>query len=202
MKNILSPTIYRGRFAPSPTGPLHFGSLITAICSYLEAKTRGGEWLVRIENLDKSREVPGASYEILKSLEIFGMEWDNEVIYQDQRKHIYKNALANLEEKGLTYQCTCTRREISNSGFAGINGIVYAGTCRNKTWNGNTPYSIRIKTNNSTIKFNDVLYGTVNQRIESEAGDFIILRSDKVYAYHLAAVVDDAARVVCGRTTV
>ena len=194
IKNTLIPQTYRGRFAPSPTGALHFGSLVTAMAGYLEAKSKNGEWLVRIENLDKPREVPKASYEILKSLEIFGMEWDHEVIYQDQREHIYENVLINLKKRGLTYPCTCTRKKIFNSSITGINGKIYAGTCRNKTWNIRNSDAVRIKTNNSAIEFNDALYGEVNQKLENEIGDFILRRSDKIYGYHLAVVIDDAAQ--------
>ncbi len=164
------------------------------MASYLEAKSKNGEWLVRIENLDKPREVPTASYEILKSLEIFGMEWDDKVIYQDKRGLIYENVLANLKKRGLTYPCTCTRKEIFNSSITGVNGKIYSGTCRNRTWNEVNSGAIRIKTNNSAIKFNDTLYGVVNQKIENEIGDFILRRSDKIYGYHLAVVIDDAAQ--------
>ena len=194
IKNTPSVLGFRGRFAPSPTGELHFGSLIAAVGSYLDAKSNGGEWLVRIEDLDKPREVPAASYKILKSLEVLGMEWDHEVIYQNQRKDIYENALTVLNKRGLIYPCTCTRKEISNSSIAGISGQIYAGTCRNNLQKDDYLGAIRIKTNNNIIEFEDTLHGLINQSLQNEIGDFILRRSDKIYAYQLAVVVDDSAQ--------
>jgi len=192
--NPLSVPEYRGRFAPSPTGALHFGSLITAVCSYLEVKSHNGKWLVRIENLDKQREIPAASHEILRSLEILGMEWDHEVIYQDHRKDTYANILTILNKHGLTYPCTCTRKEIADSSITGISGLIYSGTCRNNVENKDRPGAVRIKTDNSIIEFEDTLQGLISQRLESETGDFILRRSDGIYAYQLAVVADDAAQ--------
>lgn len=192
INNPLSVPDYRGRFAPSPTGALHFGSLIAAVGSYLEAKSHNGEWLVRIENLDKPREIPAASNEILRTLEILGMEWDHEVIYQDQRKDIYENILTTLNKRGLTYSCACTRKEIADSSISGISGQIYAGTCRNNVQNKDCPGAVRIKTNNNIIEFEDSLHGLICQRLESETGDFILRRSDGIYAYQLAVVADDA----------
>jgi len=194
INNPLSVPEYRGRFAPSPTGALHFGSLIAAVGSYLEAKSHNGEWLVRIENLDKPREIPTASYEILRALEILGMEWDHEVIYQDQRKDTYENILTILSKRGLTYSCTCTRKEIADSDITGISGQIYAGTCRNNMKNKDHPGSVRINTDNNIIEFEDSLHGLISQRLESETGDFILRRSDGIYAYQLAVVADDATQ--------
>jgi len=192
--NPLSVPEYRGRFAPSPTGALHFGSLIAAVGSYLEAKSHNGEWLVRIENLDKPREIPTASHEIFRALEILGMEWDHEVIYQDQRKDTYENILTILNKRGLTYSCTCTRKEIADSSITGISGQIYAGTCRNNVQNKDRPGAVRIKTDNNIIEFEDSLHGLISQRLESETGDFILRRSDGIYAYQLSVVADDAAQ--------
>ncbi len=192
--NPLSVPDYRGRFAPSPTGALHFGSLIAAVGSYLEAKSHNGEWLVRIENLDKPREIPAASHEIFRALEILGMEWDHEVIYQDQRKDTYENILTILNKRGLTYSCACTRKEIADSSITGISGQIYAGTCRNNVQNKDRPGAVRIKTDNNIIEFEDSLYGLISQRLESETGDFILRRSDGIYAYQLAVVADDATQ--------
>lgn len=192
INNPLSVPDYRGRFAPSPTGALHFGSLITAVGSYLEAKSHNGEWLVRIENLDKPREIPAASHEILRALEILGMEWDHEVIYQDQRKDTYENVLTILNKRGLTYSCTCTRKEIADSSITGTSGQIYAGTCRNNVHNKDRPSAVRIKTDNNIIEFEDSLNGLISQKLESKTGDFILRRSDGVYAYQLAVVADDA----------
>ena len=194
IKNTLPVQDYRGRFAPSPTGALHFGSLIAAVGSYLEAKSHNGEWLVRIENLDKPREVPAASHKILRVLEIFGMEWDHEVIYQDQRKDVYENVLTMLSKRGLTYPCNCTRKEIADSSITGVSGQIYAGTCRDNVRNKNSPGAVRIKTDNNIIEFEDTLHGLISQRPKNETGDFILRRSDGIYAYQLAVVADDAAQ--------
>jgi glutamyl-Q tRNA(Asp) synthetase len=194
INNPLSVPDYRGRFAPSPTGALHFGSLIAAVGSYLEAKSHNGEWLVRIENLDKPREIPAASYEILRALEILGMEWDHKVIYQDQRKDTYENILTILNKRGLTYSCTCTRKEIADSSITGISGQIYGGTCRNNVRNEGRTGAVRIKTDNNIIEFEDSLHGLISQRLESETGDFILRRSDEIYAYQLAVVADDATQ--------
>ena len=120
----------RGRFAPSPTGPLHFGSLVAAIASWLDARHAGGEWLVRIEDVDEARTVPGAADEILRTLEAFALHWDGEVAWQSRRKPLYEAALEKLRAAGLAYRCRCTRKEIADSGLRGIEGAVYPGTCR------------------------------------------------------------------------
>src|SRR5688500_5458844 len=121
---------YRGRFAPSPTGPLHFGSLIAAVGSYLEARSRGGEWLVRIEDVDTPRVVPGAADAILRALERCGLHWDSAIVYQSTRADAYHAALHELKQRGLVYPCACSRREIADSAASGIEGHVYPGTCR------------------------------------------------------------------------
>ena len=183
---------YRGRFAPSPTGPLHFGSLVAAIGSYLEAKSRKGEWLIRIEDLDPPRAVPGAAKEILHALEALEMEWDGEIIYQSQRSAAYQAALARLGEQGTIYPCTCSRKEIADSSITGIDGPIYPGTCRNNSPNGNKIGSLRVRTNDNLLEFEDALQGKIRQRLESDIGDFVLRRADGVYAYQLAVVVDDA----------
>lgn len=190
--NLHSKPNYRGRFAPSPTGPLHFGSLVTAVGSYLEAKSHDGEWLVRIENLDATREVPSASNVILKTLESLGMEWDHDIIYQNHRNSIYQAALSLLEKHGLVYPCTCTRKEISDSSITGVSGPIYPGTCRKNQLNKKHSAALRIRTNKCLIKFEDTLQGQVSQRLESDIGDFVLRRADGTYAYQLAVVVDDA----------
>jgi glutamyl-Q tRNA(Asp) synthetase len=182
---------YKGRFAPSPTGPLHFGSLVTAVGSYLEARSRGGKWLLRIENLDASREVPGASEAILRTIELLGMKWDGEPMYQNQRNAAYEAAIFALESHRLVYPCFCSRREIADSGIRGIEGPVYPGTCRagpNKKRTG----ARRVRTDDTPIEFTDALHGRIRQRLESDIGDFILCRADGVFAYQLAVVVDDA----------
>jgi len=187
----LSP-VYRGRFAPSPTGALHFGSLVTAVASYLEAKSRGGEWLVRIENLDTTREVPGASEGILNTLHLLGMEWDGSVVYQNRRQDNYQAALRALEKQNLIYPCSCSRKEIADSSVLGIEGPVYPGTCRDRKHETEFFGAWRLCTNNNLIEFEDAVQGIRQQRLQRDIGDFVIRRADGVFAYQLAVVVDDA----------
>jgi glutamyl-Q tRNA(Asp) synthetase len=183
---------YRGRFAPSPTGPLHFGSLVAAVGSYLEAKSRGGEWLVRMEDLDPPREQPGAAERILRTLEACGMGWDGKPMYQSQRREAYRAALAHLEAQGLVYVCGCSRREIADSGLSPDGALVYPGTCRNGVAPGKTPHATRVRVDPETIEFEDALQGKISQNLAGEVGDFVLLRADGLYAYQLAVVVDDA----------
>jgi glutamyl-Q tRNA(Asp) synthetase len=184
--------VYRGRFAPSPTGPLHLGSLVAAVGSYLDAKFNHGEWLVRIDDLDPPRVVPGASKEILSTLDSLGMEWDGEVVYQSQRNEIYQEALVSLNKLGLIYPCTCTRKKIVDSSMMGMSGPIYPGTCRNNRATHARPCAWRVKTKRDPIVFQDILSGSICQRLRDEVGDFILQRADNVYAYQLAVVVDDA----------
>jgi glutamyl-Q tRNA(Asp) synthetase len=183
---------YRGRFAPSPTGPLHFGSLVAAVGSFLEARTRGGEWLVRMEDLDPPRVVPGAVEDILATLGACGMAWDGPVVYQSSRSDAYGAALQRLREKGLVYPCACSRREIADSAVAGIEGPVYPGTCRAGLPQGRTARAWRVDTRGAVIAFDDALQGHVAHDLEKDFGDFVLYRADAVYAYQLAVVVDDA----------
>jgi len=183
---------YRGRFAPSPTGPLHFGSLVAAVASYLDAKSNHGDWLVRIEDLDKQRQVPGAADQILYTLEQLGMKWDGEVIFQSQRLDFYQAALDMLMKKNLIYPCICSRKEIADSSIVGLNGSIYPGTCRKKTINTSSNHALRIRTDNNLIAFCDKLKGAYTQRLQRDIGDFVVRRADGMYAYQLAVVVDDA----------
>lgn len=183
---------YRGRFAPSPTGPLHFGSLVAAVGSFLEARTRGGAWLVRMEDLDPPRTVPGAASDILRTLQACGMEWDGEVVHQSARSDAYHNALHRLRTKGLVYPCACSRREIADSAVAGVEGPVYPGTCRAGMHPGKTARALRVNTRGARIEFHDTLQGRVAHDVERDFGDFVLLRADDVYAYQLAVAVDDA----------
>lgn len=183
---------YRGRFAPSPTGPLHFGSLVAAVGSYLEAKTRGGDWLVRIEDLDPPRAVPGAADDILRALEACGMRWDGPVVHQSTRNDAYHAALHELRQRDLVYPCACSRREIADSGIAGVEGYVYAGTCRPGLPPGKAARALRIDTRGAVIEFDDVLQGRITQNLETEIGDFVLYRHDRVFAYQLAVIIDDA----------
>ncbi len=186
------PPTYRGRFAPSPTGPLHFGSLVAAVASYLEARSRNGEWLVRIENLDPSREAAGSSKKILSTLEALEMEWDGEVIYQNRRNKAYRDVLGLLEKRDLIYPCICSRKEIADSSITGIEGPIYPGTCRDSPLYEANRSAWRIRTDNNLIEFRDALRGQVRQRLQDDVGDFVLRRADGIFAYQLAVVVDDA----------
>lgn len=185
---------YRGRFAPSPTGPLHFGSLVAAVGSYLDAKFHHGNWLVRIEDVDSLREVPGAASKILHVLERLGMEWDDAVIYQSQRSEAYHEALNALSKQGLIYPCICSRKEIADSSIIGLSGPIYPGTCLKNPTSIKKAHALRIQTNDDSIQFEDILSGIYSQRLRSDVGDFVLRRGDGIYAYQLAVVVDDAAQ--------
>lgn len=189
-------TRYRGRFAPSPTGPLHLGSLVAAMGSYLDAKSNHGEWLVRIDDLDPPRVVSGATKEILSTIDCLGMEWDGEVVLQSKRNAIYQEALASLGKLGQIYPCACTRKEIADSSMMGKSGPIYPGTCRNNSSACRKTSAWRIKTKDGPIVFQDVLNGSVSQRLSREVGDFVLQRADGVYAYQLAVVVDDAEQKI------
>ncbi len=184
--------MYRGRFAPSPTGPLHFGSLVAAVASYLDAKSNDGIWLLRIEDLDTSRNVHGAKDAILGSLEAFGFAWDEEIIFQSQRSAIYTEALANLGRLDLVYPCGCSRKEIADSATLGIDGVVYPGTCRHGLADNKTARSWRIKTSGQYIMFEDTVQGEIRQNLAQDIGDFVLKRADGLFAYQLAVVIDDA----------
>jgi glutamyl-Q tRNA(Asp) synthetase len=188
--------LYRGRFAPSPTGPLHFGSLIAAVGSYLDARAHGGQWLLRIEDLDTPRNMPGAADTILRTLEIFGFAWDGEVTYQSARKNLYAEALEMLREQKRIYPCACSRKEIADSSLSiiGIEGPVYPGTCRNGLPEGREARAWRLKIDNKLLLFNDLCFGEIQQQIDQEVGDFVLLRADGIAAYQLSVVVDDAAQ--------
>ena len=186
--------IYRGRFAPSPTGPLHFGSLVAAIGSYLDAKAHGGVWLVRMDDLDLSRTVPGAADLILRSLESLGMAWDETVVYQSKRSAAYEAALKVLKKRKLIYPCACSRREIADSAVGGLDGPIYSGTCRKGLLAGRAARADRVITDNTRIELKDVIQGKIVHSLERQVGDFVVKRADGYYAYQLAAVVDDAAQ--------
>ncbi|HEY9278316.1 MAG TPA: tRNA glutamyl-Q(34) synthetase GluQRS [Methylotenera sp.] len=187
--------MYIGRFAPSPTGPLHFGSLIAAVASYCDARKNHGKWLVRIEDLDRPRTVKGAAYSILQQLESFGFAWDGPVLYQRQRDSFYNEALETLRTKRLIYPCSCTRKEIADSSTnIGIEGVIYPGTCLQQPIKPHAPIAWRIKTNASKISFEDAIQGKISQTLNTDIGDFILKRADGLFAYQLAVVVDDAAQ--------
>ncbi|HSH55132.1 MAG TPA: tRNA glutamyl-Q(34) synthetase GluQRS [Methylotenera sp.] len=186
--------MYVGRFAPSPTGPLHFGSLIAAVASYLEAKSQQGKWLVRMEDLDKPREMQGAADDILRTLLAFGFEWDDDVVYQSQRTALYQDAFEKLQSEGLIYPCSCSRKEIADSATNGIEGLVYPGTCRAGMTQSRTQYAWRIRVTDEILSFDDAIQGSQSQQLKRDIGDFVLKRADGLFAYQLAVVVDDASQ--------
>jgi len=191
----VNPKMYIGRFAPSPTGPLHFGSLVAAVASFCEAKVHNGQWLVRMEDLDKPREIKGAADIILHQLEAFEFEWDDKVIYQSQRDDLYAEVLDQLNSLQLIYPCTCTRKEIADSSHQlGIDGLIYPGTCLTHPLKPDAPRAWRIKTDNRVIDFNDAVQGYIQQNLALDVGDFVLKRADGLFAYQLAVVADDAAQ--------
>ncbi|GAB5604547.1 tRNA glutamyl-Q(34) synthetase GluQRS [Sideroxyarcus sp. TK5] len=191
---------YRGRFAPSPTGPLHFGSLVAAVGSFLEAKKHNGVWLVRIEDLDTPRCMPGVADDILRTLDAFGMHSDEPVIYQSMRTAAYEEALQQLTASGAAYPCCCTRKEVADSALHGIEGFVYPGTCRDGMAHPRATPAWRVRTglpvSPSPIEFEDALQGRVAQDLARDIGDFVVKRADGLFAYQLAVVADDAAQSI------
>lgn len=185
-----------GRFAPSPTGPLHFGSLVAAVGSFCLARRAGGSWLVRIEDLDTPRVVAGAADDILRTLEVLGLAWDGEVLWQSRRAAAYEAALARLQAKGLVFACGCSRQEIlASAPHPGDEGPVYPGTCRSGLAAGRRPRALRVRVPDEVVCLTDGLYGPVRQCLSDAVGDFVLRRADGLFAYQLAVVVDDAA---CG----
>jgi glutamyl-Q tRNA(Asp) synthetase len=190
---------YIGRFAPSPTGPLHIGSLVAAMASYLDAKVHHGQWLVRIEDVDGDRNVAGADDHILASLQRCGMQWDGDVTWQSRRTGLYEQALQQLGE--LVYPCGCSRKEIADSQL-GLRGrqaqaLIYPGTCRDGLAPGKSARALRLKVPRSphcVPSFEDRWAGHVSQDLTDEVGDFVIKRADGFWAYQLAVVVDDGAQ--------
>ncbi|WP_341312814.1 tRNA glutamyl-Q(34) synthetase GluQRS [Paraburkholderia sp. IMGN_8] len=188
---------YRGRFAPSPTGPLHFGSLVSALASWLDARAHGGAWLVRIDDIDGPRTVPGAAEDILATLERFGMHADEPPVWQSQRIARYQQALEQLKATGLIYPCGCTRKEIADSllhAHARNTTLAYPGTCRDGL-HGKPARAWRLRVPDgkaAVITFEDRWQGTQTQNLATEVGDFVLKRADGQWAYQLAVVIDDA----------
>ena len=191
--------MYTGRFAPSPTGLLHIGSLLTAVASYADARSNGGKWLVRMEDLDPPREMSGASSHILHTLEAFGFEWDGEVAYQSRRYALYEETLCRLQTAGLVYPCHCSRKDWQAGARRGADGFVYNGRCRHPGQRpapqGKQP-AWRIRVPDRDIGFSDGIVGDYAQNLARDIGDFVLLRADGYWAYQLAVVADDAEQGV------
>jgi glutamyl-Q tRNA(Asp) synthetase len=183
---------YRGRFAPTPSGPLHFGSIVAALGSCLDARAHGGQWHVRIDDLDSPRVMRGAADEILRCLEALGFEWDGPVVYQSRRRGAYHAALHRLREAGLVYPCCCSRKDVAKLAVAGTEGPIYPGTCRSGLAAGRAARALRVRVTGARVRLDDGLLGVQDRDLEREAGDFVLYRADGVYAFHLAAAVDDA----------
>ena len=186
---------YRGRFAPSPTGPLHFGSLIAALASYADALAHGGEWLVRIEDVDEPRARHGAERDILATLERYGFEWDGPVARQSERTARYEQALVKLSELRAAYPCGCTRRDLASAPVGASGEHIYPGTCRegipsDRAARGALAWRVRVR--DAVVTFDDRLQGRQTQDLERDVGDFVVQRADGPFAYQLAVVVDDA----------
>jgi glutamyl-Q tRNA(Asp) synthetase len=186
-----SPLPYVGRFAPSPTGPLHFGSLVAAVGSFLDARARGGRWLLRIEDVDAPRTVPGAAQDIVATLARFGFEWDGEPVWQSNRLDAYVAAFERLQAAGAVFACACTRREMADSALARDGSRLYPGTCRDGLPPGRSAHAWRVRAE-GRIVFDDRIQGRQQEDLATEVGDFVVLRGDGQFAYQLAVVVDDA----------
>lgn len=183
---------YIGRFAPTPSGPLHFGSLVTALGSYLDARAHRGRWLLRIEDVDRPRVVPGSADRILLSLERFGLHWDGPVLYQSQRLNAYEASLKLLADQGLIYACDCSRRKLIEQGVTrGPLGLIYPGSCRNRELDF-AGHSLRLRIEATDTDFEDRHCGRRSMNLAREVGDVVLRRIDGIHAYHLAVVVDDA----------
>jgi glutamyl-Q tRNA(Asp) synthetase len=192
--NILLPPC--GRFAPTPSGPLHFGSLIAAAGSYLQARSQGGRWLLRMEDVDQPRSVAGAADHILRVLELYGFEWDGEVMYQSRRAEAYQAALSQLQQQGRIYFCTCSRSRLAQrTQELGLPPGVYDGTCRGRR-DATPGAAVRLQVEDREIAFDDAVQGRHAQNLARQVGDFVLLRADGCHAYQLATVIDDAAQGV------
>lgn len=183
---------YIGRFAPSPTGPLHFGSLVAALGSWLDARAAGGRWLVRMEDLDRPRCVPVAADTILHQLENYGLYWDGTVLAQSSRDTAYESALQQLRESGAVYRCVCTRSQLSDVPRNAQGETIYPGTCRDNAVDAHTPHAWRVRAPEDVIRFTDRVWGEITQSVAADVGDFVVKRADGLFAYQLAVVVDDA----------
>ena len=192
-----APVRYRGRFAPSPSGPLHFGSLVAALASCCDARAAGGEWLLRIEDVDSARSRRGAEVQILATLERYGFAWDGAIVRQSERTALYEDALARLRAAGLAYPCACTRRELAAAPLGAGGERVYGGTCRDRLPSAHPPrrqHAWRVRVAEEVRVCQDRLQAPQRQELARDVGDFVVKRADGLFAYQLAVVVDDAAQ--------
>jgi len=192
-----------GRFAPSPTGPLHLGSLVAAVGSWLLARKEGGRWLVRVEDIDTPRVIPGSEDEILAALARYGLEWDGDVVRQSERTALYDEALRLLRERGQVFDCSCSRAELQRAASApapndpqDADGSVYPGTCREGLPPGRAARAVRFRVPEGIVAFDDLVHGPVEEEVALRTGDFVVKRADGLFAYQLAVVVDDAEQGV------
>lgn len=181
-----------GRFAPSPTGPLHFGSVLAALGSCLSARSQGGRWLLRIEDVDAPRCSPAAAEGIVRTLESLGFEWDGPVVWQSARTETYQAALELLRQAGQVFACACTRKEMADSALARDGTRRYPGTCRDGLPAGRSARAWRLRVGAGVVMFDDRIQGRVAEDVAADVGDFVLLRADGLFAYQLAVVVDDA----------
>lgn len=188
----MTPAAYVGRFAPSPTGPLHFGSLVAALASWLDARAAGGRWLVRMEDLDRPRCSQAAADTILGQLEGYGLTWDGAVLYQSARDDAYAAALDTLRAQGAVFACSCTRSQLAHAPRNAEGEILYPGTCRLRAVPHGGHHAWRVRVEHVSAHFTDRIHGTLEQDLAREVGDFIVKRADGLFAYQLAVVVDDA----------
>jgi glutamyl-Q tRNA(Asp) synthetase len=189
---LIAAPAYVGRFAPSPTGPLHVGSLVAAVASWVDARAAGGRWLVRMEDLDRPRCEPGAADTILRQLEAYGLVWDGAVMYQSQRDEAYAAALDALHSQGAVFPCACSRSQLALAPRNAEGEIVYPGTCRLRTRSGAAAHAWRVRVQEVSTHFMDRIHGGLQQNLAHDVGDFIVKRADGLFAYQLAVVVDDA----------
>jgi glutamyl-Q tRNA(Asp) synthetase len=192
------PAPYRGRFAPSPTGPLHFGSLVAAVASHADARAAGGQWLLRIEDVDEPRSRPGAESLILAALDRYGFEWDGPVTRQSERTALYEAALARLVADGYAYACRCTRRDLESAPVGGAGEHIYPGTCRDDPAASRARRQLawRVRVGAAIVACEDRLQPSQRQNLARDVGDFVVKRADGFFAYQLAVVVDDAAQAI------
>lgn len=184
MDQSLQKNTYTGRFAPSPTGQLHFGSLLAAVASFLQARHADGRWLIRMEDIDPPREVPGSAATIIQDLDRLGLRSDRPVLYQGQRTEAYQTAVDTLLRDGKAFACACSRKDLPSSGR-------YPGTCRKGLAKGKAPRTVRLSVDSKPIEFTDLVQGNISENLEAKVGDFVIWRADDLPAYQLAVVIDD-----------